>query len=305
MRRRGAVIVSLSGGVGNQLFQYAAGRTIAAEREARLEVVARPLHAARSLGIRDLVDVPKASLTPYERFLGGFPDAPLRRAPTAIRQPLKSAARRVARYEVVRQSLLEMADPMPPLDPATRYLHLQGYFQHPSYFEPVLAAIVSEIEAKLGPSLDLAAANGVVGMHFRRGDYLLYGYELPLAFHESALALIAERSPVKRVVVMGDDPDFVILAAEHFARQGFPVSEPSATRSDTDDFTTLATAQHVVMSNSTFVWWAAVLGDRLRSGDGRIVVCPTPWMPKRASATIPAEALDLAQREWVTMGFDE
>jgi Glycosyl transferase family 11 len=297
--------VSLSGGVGNQLFQYAAGRTIAAERGVALQVSARPAQGSRSLGIRDLLDVPKAIFTRHERFLGGFPDAPLAGAPVFLKRAARSVDRRATRYHVVRQTLLEMADPKPEFDPRYRYLHLRGFFQHPSYYERVLDEIVGEMSRKLGPTLDFDSGAGVVAMHFRRGDYLLYGYDLPFSFHEGALSVITRSCPVSRVLVMSDDSDFAALAAEHFEREGLPAEAVSGgtARSDLDDFRTLTTAQHVVMSNSTFVWWAAVLGDRIRGVNGssvdRTVVCPAPWMPRRAAETLPADRLDLSRPGWV------
>jgi hypothetical protein len=297
--------VSLSGGVGNQLFQYAAGRTIAAERGVPLQVVALPHRGSRSLGIRDLLDVPKAVLTPHERFLCGFPDAPLAGTPALVKRAAKSVDRQASRYHIVRQTLLDMADPKPDFDPRYRYLHLRGFFQHPSYYEPVLDEIVDEMSRKLGPTLDLDSGAGVVAMHFRRGDYLLYGYDLPFSFHEGALSVITRSCPVSRVLVMSDDSDFAALAAEHFEREGLPAEAVAggAARTDLDDFRTLTTAQHVVMSNSTFVWWAAVLGDRIRGVDGssagRTVVCPAPWMPRRAAGTIPADRLDPSRPGWV------
>jgi hypothetical protein len=289
----------LSGGVGNQLFQYAAGRTIAAERQLPLQVSARRAHASRSLGIRDLLDVPKAVLTPNERFLGGFPDAPLERLPFAFRKAAKTLDRRAARYFVLEQSQLQMADPRCELDERWRYIHLRGFFQHPTYYEPVLDSIVEEMISKLHDRLDVTSGDGVVAMHFRRGDYVLNGYELPLSFHDDALTAVANAHSIRRVVVMSDDVAFSALAAEHIGRRGFEVVdfEREPAHADLDSFIMLTTAQHVVMSNSTFVWWAAVIGDRLRAND-RIVVCPKPWMPARAASSIPVGQLDLARATW-------
>jgi hypothetical protein len=300
MPRRGGVIVSLHGGVGNQLFQYAAGRTLSARRGLPLHVVRERLPLGRSIGVDDLVDVPKPSLTRFERFLCGADAGFLVRAPASARRAARALARRTAGYGEVSQSLMEMADPLREVTPSTRYVHLRGLFQHRSWYGPVLDDVVAAIAQHLGPRLDPARGDGVVAMHFRRGDYLLHGYDLPLSFHEEALSLVLERGgPVSEVLVLSDDHDFALLAAEHVGRRGV-VGRAVSGGSDLDDFCTLATAQHLVMSNSTFVWWAAVLGDRLRAGGaGRVVACPAPWMPLRAAATIPAQSLDLSRGDWV------
>jgi hypothetical protein len=221
--------------------------------------------------------------------------------PSSIKRIVKPVARRRSRYTVIQQDLMQMADPRVEIDAGERYVHLRGLFQHPSYYEPVLADIVSRIVDKLGPSLDARAGDGVVAMHFRRGDYVLHGYDLPLSFQEEALSTIVERHMVSRILVMSDDHDFARLAAEHFERGGLTATvvggDPD--RSELDDFCALASAQHLAMSNSTFAWWAAMVGDRLRGDDDRVVVCPTPWMPLRAAGTIPAATLDLSRDRWI------
>jgi hypothetical protein len=158
---------------------------------------------------------------------------------------------------------------------------------------------------KLAPMLDLGAGDGTVGVHFRRGDYLMHGYSLPLSFQEEALAEIAKQCRLSKVLVFSDDRDFAVLAVEHFDRLGYPTdaASPDPGRSELEDFCALATAQHLVMSNSTYAWWAAVLGDHLR-GTGRVVVCPTPWMPLSAGATIPSARLDLSRTGWLLRSWE-
>jgi hypothetical protein len=293
-----AVIVSLTGGAGNQLFQYAAGRTLATHRAAPLKVVARRAHASRTLGIRDLLDIPKANLTLQERFLGGFGETPLDRLPTIIKQPAKILDRRVTRFFVVDQTADEVGNPMPVISSRYRYIHLRGLFQHRSYYEPVLDQIVEEMHTKLASDLDVAAGDGVVAMHFRRGDYVLNDYALPMSFHDDALTRVARQYGCARVVVMSDDVDFSALATEHIRARGFDAVdfESDIAHTDRDSFLALAAAQYVIMSNSTFVWWAAVLGDRLRPGT-HVVVCPQPWLPARSVSTAPTSP-DLYRSDW-------
>jgi len=291
--------VSLSGGLGNQLFQYAAARTLADERRASLQVVARRDVPSRTVALRDVLDVPKAELTRRERLLGGLPDAPLEHWPIVLRQTAKTVGRRLARYHTVRQSMLEMADPRPDFAARYRYVHLKGLFQHPTWYEPSLAKVVDGLVHKLRERVDLRAGDGLLAVHFRRGDYVLNGYELPISYYDEAVADIAESHAVSRVLVVSDDRDFGVLAAEHFRAAGLPATPlaPDPQLSDLDDFLLLASSQYVVMSNSTFVWWASVVGDRLRRGE-RAVVCPSPWMPARAAASIPAATLDISRPNW-------
>src|SRR5262245_42557623 len=137
----GAVIVALSGGVGNQLFQYSAGRAIARERQQPLQVLGRPSLGPRTLRVRDLLDIPDVDLTAHERFLTGMPETALGHLPPKLRRPVRRFARRRARYLVLRQTLLEMAETKRAIDDRYRYVHLRGFFQHSSYYEPALDPI--------------------------------------------------------------------------------------------------------------------------------------------------------------------
>jgi hypothetical protein len=283
------------------MFQYAAGVAVAKQRQVPLQVVPGRALASRTLDVPDLVDVPPLSLTAYERFLCGLPGGSFRRLPQSVRRALRPAARRAGHYAEIHQSLMQMADAPVQPDAGDRYVHLRGLFQHRGYYESVLDDVVARIVDKLGSHLDRGAGDGVVAVHFRRGDYVLHGYDLPFSFQDEALQAVADRNQVSRVIVMSDDDDFARLAAEHFSRAGFAATAVAddPRRSELDDFCALASAQHLIMSNSTFVWWAAVVGDRLRTRDDRVVVCPTPWMPLDVAGTIPSASLDISRAHWV------
>jgi glycosyl transferase family 11 len=292
----------LTGGVGNQLFQYAAGRKLATERDAPLHVLHSPEGATRSLTLRDLLGVPPPALDPKLRFVCGLRNAWLGAAPQFIQRPVRSALRRRVGYHELHQSLMQMADRAPTVDDRWRVLHLTGFFQHPSFYEPVLKEVLSEIAANVARACEPARGDGVVAVHFRRGDYLLHGYALPFGYQERALELITSKTTVSRVVVLSDDDDFGRLAADHLARGGVPATAvDTAAGSDADDFRILATAQHVVMSNSTFAWWAAAVGDALRPAGDRLVACPVPWMPATAEGRIPAAKLSLLRAGWLSV----
>jgi hypothetical protein len=299
--RRRAVVVSLNGGLGNQLFQYCAGLHLARAAGAELHPIENRPVGTRALGAVDVVDAPTGSLSERERFICGLRSSTLRRLPAGLRQSARALARRTSHYREIYQSLLQMADPAVAISEQDQLVHLRGLFQHPSYYDDVLDDVVTSMLRKLSSRLDLPDGDGVAAVHFRRGDYVLHGFDLPFSFQANAVAEIAARHELTRVVVMSDDEEFALLAAEHFLRCGLAaVATTGSERAELDDLAALACAQHLVMSNSTFVWWAAVLGDRLRQGrTDRVVVCPTPWMPMSAADNIPSATLDLSRPGWL------
>jgi hypothetical protein len=297
MPRQPLVVVSLTGGVGNQLFQYTAGRTLSRALDGPLHIEPAPRTVSRTVALPDLLEVPVYELSRRERFFirhGSSPSEEQR----LLHRASAGLNRKAAKLTLIRQNVRQLTDPRPSLDDSPRIVHLRGLFQHPSYFEPSLDLVCEELAARLPARHSLEHGDGVAAIHIRRGDYIFHGFALPFSFYEATLAELAESVCIRCLFVTSDDEDFARLAAANFERLGIPtvVPDPTGKRSEVDDFYALATAQYFIMSNSTFAWWAAVLGDHIRKGP-RVVVCPTPWMPRRPTTTISPD-LDLAQAGW-------
>ncbi|MGZ4758760.1 MAG: alpha-1,2-fucosyltransferase, partial [Acidimicrobiales bacterium] len=178
------------------------------------------------------------------------------------------------------------------------YLH--GYFQHPGYFEHSLDEVCSLVIGHLdiGERPRSADRVPVVGVHFRRGDFVALGWALGLGYYDRALELVAARVPRFEVRVFSDDRVFATLVEEHLAGRGLTVA-PSPRREVDDDpavavLVEMAGCDHLVMANSTYSWWAASIGDRLGGPVDRVVVCPTVWDPRR-------EPHELTRPGWLTV----
>jgi hypothetical protein len=66
----------------------------------------------------------------------------------------------------------------------------------------------------------------------------------------------------------------------------------------TRDLALLATAEQVVMSNSTFCWWGVVAGQT--PGRERVVIAPRPWL-MGAGLDGKADEDSLLRPEWLTV----
>lgn len=260
------VVVALFGGLGNLLFQVAAGRELAARRGTELLVL--PPATRREREQRPVL---------WDALGQRIPEAPppvVGRLARAERR--RSRGRRVA---VIAQKGSQAHLPPDAVDPTAELVLLRGLFQHPGYFGSQPEAIGDALRtwtdgAVAGPPPDVV-------LHLRRGDYIPRGWELPVDYYVGAVrSLAAVGPPPASVRVVGDDR----LAAEGLAARlaavvpDWPV-EVEPPRSLVGDFGVLATARHLVMSNSTFAWWAAVVGDTApgRLPDRRVVV-PADWI---------------------------
>jgi hypothetical protein len=194
-------------------------------------------------------------------------------------------------------------DPRPAALPDRPLYRLQGYFQHPSWWDRSLPSVIARIEGTTLamraclPSFDLC-------VHLRRGDYVALGWALSFDHYVGSLALLTDR--VKSVVVTSDDDFAARTYCEYLRANGYDAytasqvetSSESSTPRHSDpvlfDFCLMANAKNIIMSNSTFCWWATVLGDHLsENSDERTVIYPRGWNRHQDDTGIK-----LAQPNW-------
>ncbi|WP_028587948.1 alpha-1,2-fucosyltransferase [Desulfocurvus vexinensis] len=289
------IAVRLMGGLGNQMFQYAAGRALAARTGGELVFDLSALRADPRRGY---------ALGPYP--VRGREAAPgeLERFPP--RPPARGRAWALAAR--LRAALAPRgAGPVRFDEPHFHYapafaalagdVYLDGYWQSARYFAPVAEAVRAELTLPaLSPAAaELAAriaAGPSVGLHVRRGDYVsdpriarTHG-ALPPDYHRRALALAAEGLGRPEVFVFTDDPGWVAtgldLGAPFTLVRGLSAHE---------DLHLLSLCRGRAIANSSFSWWAAWLG-----GPGR-VVAPARWFGPERMRTRRLD--DLCPPGWV------
>jgi hypothetical protein len=124
-------------------------------------------------------------------------------------------------------------------------------------------------------------------VHIRRGDYVSHPRtrrRLGLCTADYFAEAVHGMEAALPVRLVSDDPDWceqvlvpLLPADTRVVRGGSAMS----------DFALLRQARQIVVSNSTFSWWAAVLGQ------AKTVVAPTPWFNDP-----DVKAKNLAQPQW-------
>lgn len=283
-----AVVAHLQGGLGNQLFQYAAVGTAArrAQRPLLLDVSSLGGQRPYALGHFDLAaEVVPPSLARYVP----RPDspAPWRRAPRTVNR-------------VVQRGL----GFGPQLDDLPPRAWVSGYWQSPLYFAErrdefrgVLSVESVQLSARAQRVLDRIQAAGptTVAVHVRRGDYTTdpattaaHGV---LGVEHFRRALCVARSDGADVpVVFSDD---IQWAREHLGWRSAIWIEPSV-GCDHEDLLLMAACARHVLSNSSFSWWGAWLGR------GGLVVAPARW-----TRTLGLDVETLLPPEWVRLDVEE
>jgi hypothetical protein len=286
------IIVKVMGGLGNQMFQYAFGSAIAAElgRELVLDLTSMPTGRVPNLRRWELTSLSIASVRQLgARGLEGHHD-PRRQV---RRRVLRLAVRALKRYRVLEPSNDGLLDPSQIPVPVA---HLVGYWQSYRYFDWMGEAIRSELRPLDGASPTTAELVRRIGdretisVHVRRGDYVtepdvavVHG-ALHSAYHESAVARVANLLERPLAVVFSDDPGWAVKNLQ-LGIETIHAEQHRALNS-VETLGAMAACRHHVIANSSLSWWGAYLA----AHDGQQVIYPKNWFLDRqvdASARFP------------------
>lgn len=288
------ITVRLRGGLGNQLFQYAAGVAVADRLDCPLFVETAELAAVlpgdtpRSFELDWLVD-------PAHVLVGSPPGVSRRLLRRAVRRlSLPMGSRRFAEASFAYDDRIDAVEPGTTLD---------GYFQSWRYFETIEGHLRTSLREAIPRSPwgteieeELSAGGPWIAVHVRRGDYLkphnsaFHGL-LGESYYRAALAHLTRRGLDHRIVVFSDEPDAArdLLGAR---TSRVEVVRPPTDSNPAESILLMSRAQAVVTANSSFSWWAAWLADPAAS----TIVCPVPWLSQAA-----ADESDLRPPGWVTV----
>jgi hypothetical protein len=265
-RRR--IEVEISGGVGNQLFQYAAASALCHLHQAHMVVdiswfkKASHRSPSRKFQLSDFIE-----LNEVEVVRSALPPL-VRRALCVVRGQTQ-----LKDTQVEPKEFLTLAP--------KRTIRLRGYWQSEQYFEPISHLLREALIAQRRVALESAAwvsadeLTDSVGIHVRRGDYVtssktnrFHGVCSPV-FYEKGLEYVQRLRDVRKVFVFSDDIEWCRRQLRLNADTFF-VEHPG---SDTDQLKLMSFCSHHIISNSSFSWWAAWLG---RSSN-QVVVYPAKW----------------------------
>lgn len=169
---------------------------------------------------------------------------------------------------------------------------LVGYYQSPRYFHGIEADLRATLQA-IRPSAMLWPAQGSLHIHVRRGDYMnpktmaFHGVASPDYFAR-AMALQVKLGASMRPRVFTDSLELVEGELSQLGSLEFYQDLPTST--PLQSLLTMSHASRFILSNSSFSWWAAWLSDITE-----VVIAPRPWLASGESAS------DLLLPNWLTL----
>lgn len=272
-----SVITRLNGGLGNQLFQYAAGRALADRLGAPLKVDLSEFdtYLLRSFEL-DQFNINAGIATSAE--LANFVINPSRfqRYCSRLAISLGLGFNKIAFKENkfgYDGTFEKIRHPM----------YLNGYWQSEKYFKSAGDKLRNELclVDKLGVAsqkiLDEILQCPAVSLHIRRGDYItnpsaavVHGV-CPPDYYYSAIRHIITRVQNPYFFVFSDDPQW----AKDNLKIGYPVQFVEANGPDrsVEDIWLMKSCNHHIIANSSFSWWAAWLNNK----QDKIVIAPRIW----------------------------
>jgi len=276
------VRIRLVGGLGNQLFGYAAGSVLADSLGASLELdTSWTRHGITDHGI-PIRDFQLAGRwLPDDRVITRLlrPGTFRGRAAAAIEQRLR-------RIGLLSKAVASFSTPIIKEKWSGRRLHLRGYFQDVELAQQFLCQNKGTLDL-LHPSdwyLNMCAAADTqrpIGVHVRLGDYL------SLADGQALTGDYYQRAITEARMTLGDRPLWLFTDSPNEAQRLAPalasallVQSPIGTSAAEEMLLFSAMSGHVI-ANSTFSWWGAFLS---KGSDG--VWYPSPWFDRGTPANL-------------------
>ena len=274
------IVTTLQGGMGNQMFQYAAGRALSLES-------GRPLWLETS-SFRTEVrtdTVRTYALAPFStnaRLLDGSGSRWLASASVSRWPGPKLLAalrfRKWFRYVYDAEQGFQAS-----LLAGRGSLVLRGWWQSEKYFRSHAGQVRRDFAFRAPPPpesqhwLEQIERVAAVAVHVRRGDYVTNPHTASVHgacgpdYYQAAADSLLKRVAEPRFFVFSDDPDW----AEANLHLPAPTSIVRGNQAiaDHEDLRLMAACRHFIIANSSFSWWGAWLG----AAEDKFVVAPRRW----------------------------
>lgn len=276
------IIVKIIGGLGNQMFQYAANRAISLKLDVELKIDMRDfstykLHQGFELDKLFNIDAKIALSEDVSKVIG------LQQS-TLIRRLIRKPQLKFARYKnyIVEPHFSYWNG----FDQLKDNCYIDGYWQSERYFAKYSDKIRAEFTFKLPLSEKNAkiathiSQVNAVSLHIRRGDYVsnaknAYIGVCSLDYYKLAIDYIKNRIEEPIFFIFSDDINWVNVNLQPDAKILF-VDHNSGAESY-NDMRLMSLCKHHIIANSSFSWWGAWLNP----SPEKIVVAPKQWFANK------------------------
>ena len=282
------IISKIIGGLGNQMFQYAAGRTLAHLNKTfvKLDVTSFEKDRLRNFDLLCFnANIGFASkheindLLPAHNFEKAF----------QYFSPLNRRSYYREKGFQFNKQVLSLG----------KNVYLKGYFQSEKYFLSAKDIIRSEFAFKSNVIESVKQLSSIlngqnsIAVHIRRGDFSKnsdatdYHGTLEINYYQEAISIINSKFSDPIFYFFSDDIKWV---KENYSLPNSTFVSGEITKNHFEDLYLMSQCRHNIIANSSFSWWGAWLNDN----PNKIVIAPKKWFNKG-----PKDTQDLIPEGWL------
>ena len=283
----------LRGGLGNQMFEYAIGRSLAIKNKTKLYL--------------DLTELKKDKKRVFELYHMNIESEVLNNnLSNKIKHHLIKKLRtkkKLFKFLELFMNFKYLLEKNPPnynrhVLEQRGNLYLDGYWQCEKYFKDIREIIISDfnLKEKLNENnklfLNKIKNSNSVSLHIRRGDYVTEKHTnevhgtCSFDYYKKSIDLISKSVNDINIFVFSDDLEWVRKNL-HTNQKTFLVDANDA-NSGYNDLILMSNCKHFIVANSSFSWWGAWLS----KNKNKIVCAPKKWFQKMNEG-------DIVPKTWV------
>ena len=294
------IYIQLNGGLGNQMFQYACGKSLAQKNETELYLYTKLLNKKKIIGGNtartfelDIFNINEFDISYIKKSTIFF-----KRIINAMSYKFGLDRVQSSKYFVERQFSFNKN-----ISIIVNECFISGYWQSPLYFSQIESIIKEDFQfptLKNSNNIDLAKKikeSNAVSIHIRRGDLLNSKAHVThgtcsINYYNKAISYVSKKITNPVFFVFSDDIAWVKLNLKFEAKRYYVSGNNN--KNSYVDMQLMSRCKHNIIANSSFSWWGAWLN----SNPGKIVISPRQWFKNKI---MNEQTNDLIPAKWIRL----
>ncbi|MDP3557263.1 MAG: alpha-1,2-fucosyltransferase [Bacteroidota bacterium] len=293
------IVVKLMGGLGNQLFQYAAGLALASYNKTDL-----------FLDTTHLNNDPNGAYTKRKFELDSFTISAKIADSSVLSSFNFNEYKLTTKFKKLRPDLFKKLifnehhfNFHANFFKFPSFTYLNGYWQSEKYFNSFRDKLLADISlaTPLSKNAELIdskiKSTNSVSIHVRRGDFIslksanhFHGF-LDMAYYKQAIEEINDKIENPTFFIFSDDIEWCKINFEFIRSKEFVVG-PSLEISTHEELILMSRCKNNIIANSSFSWWGAWLNKQAK----KVVIAPKNWFNDKTINTN-----DLIPSSWIVI----
>jgi hypothetical protein len=282
MNRNNKLICRIKGGLGNQLFCYAAAKRLAIINRCELiidyktgftrDYLFKRKYSLNNFNIKSKLATDSEMLYPYERVMRAI-------------QKYKNKIRRYENRDYITEEINCFDDRLLNFKIKHPITYIDGLWQSEKYFSDINGMIRKDLQFKIDLDAQNTMAynwikyNNAICIHVRNYEVSSPAKNVNQRFYIKAIDYISKNIESPKFVLFSDNPDKAKGLLPLNYDDTIVIDWNKTDNGDLIDLHLMSKCKHHIIANSTFSWWGAWLGEN----DKQIVIYPidnveTNWL---------------------------